>query len=234
MEGRLNLLTRYSIAMQRKYMSDLPPYERFDQVQLKLQNLLKETVTSTLLENRIPLSVADKLARQIADNTDLELFYSIIEHNIQDTRFPKQRILDRTIVHMFEVLHQAVNIPEKGKGEGNEEEFFSLVPRGECLDLFLQLVKEYCMGDSEIEKYTRKIEPMTSLHHDGKHIDWEEIYVSDSFKEYLDGLLQLILTRMRKDQKPIPALENKIPLKYQPYRINSFLNQVCLMWEKNQ
>jgi len=215
-------------------MSDLPPYERFEQVQLKLQNLLKEAVTSTLLENRIPLSVADKLARQVADNTDLGLFYSIIEQNIQDTRFPKQRILDRTIVHMFEVLHQTINISSEGEEVGNETEFFNIVPRGECLDLFLQLVKEYCMGDSEIDNYTRKIEPMTHLYHDGKHIDWEEIYVSDSFKEYLDGLLQLILTRMRKDQKPIPALENKIPPKYQPYRINSFLSQVCVMWEKKQ
>lgn len=215
-------------------MSNFPPYERFEQVQLKLQNLLKETVISTLLENRIPLSVADKLARQVASNTDLELFCSIIEQNIQDTRFPKQRILDRTIVHMFEVLHQTIHVPADGDESSNEEEFFNLVPRGECLDLFLQLVKEYCMGDSEIDNYTRKIEPMTSLHFDGKHIDWDKIYASESFKIYLDGLLHLILTRMRKDQKPIPALENKIPIKYQPYRINSFLNQVCLMWEKQK
>jgi len=227
-------MTTYYIAMQGRYMPDFPPYERFEQVQLKLQNLLEETVTNTLLENKIPLAVADKLARQVAENTDLELFYSIIEHNIQDTRFPKQRILDRTIVHMFEVLHEAVNMPSKEEEGSNAEEFFTLVPRGECLDLFLQLVKEYCMGDSEIEKYTRKIEPMTSLHRVGDQIDWEKVYASDSFKAYIEGLLQLILTRMRKDKKPIPALENKIPLKYQPYKINSFLNQVCVMWGKKQ
>jgi len=215
-------------------MSALPPYESFDQVQLKLQNLLKETVTNTLLENRIPLAVADKLARQVANNLNVAHFYELIEQNVQDTRFPKQRILDRTIVHMFEVLYRTVSVQVEGVNGANEKEFFSIVPRGECLDLFLQLVKEYCMGDAEIEKHTQKIGPMIATNHQGNKIDWEAIYVSEEFKVYLDGLLKLILSRLRKDQKPIPALENKMPLKYQPYRINSFLNQICLMWEKQQ
>ena len=215
-------------------MSNSPPYNRFEQVQLQLQKLLKETVTDTLLENRIPLSVADKLARQVAENLDLESFYSIIEKNIQDTRFPKQRILDRTIVHMFEVLYRTVNIPSSVQNEMSNQEFFSIVPRGECLDLFLQLVKEYCMGDAEIERHTRKIEPMIQKHYKDNRINWEEIYASDEFEVYLDSLFTLISSRLRKDQKPIPALENKIPIKYQPYRINSFLNQICLMWEKKQ
>ncbi|PKF61415.1 hypothetical protein CW745_08745 [Psychromonas sp. psych-6C06] len=212
-------------------MSDSLPYERFEQVQLKIHDLLKESVTNTLLENRIPLSVADKLARQVATNFDLAQLYLLIEQNIQDTRFPKQRILDRTIVHMFEELYRTVNSPSAGQ---IDNEFFSIVPRGECLDLFLQLVKEYCMGDAEIEKHTHQIEPIIERYKDAEIINWEAIYASDDFKVYLDGLLTLILSRLRKDQKPIPALENKMPLKYQPYRINSFLNQVCLMWEKQQ
>ena len=211
-----------------------PPYERFDQVQLKLQKLLKETVTNTLLENRIPVSVADKLARQVTDNLDIAHFYEIIEQNIQDTRFPKQRILDRTIVHMFEVLYRTVNVPITGHNVTSEKEFFSIVPRGECLDLFLQLVKEYCMGDAEIEKHTQKIEPMIKENHNGNIINWAAIYESEAFKVYLDGLIKLILSRLRKDQKPIPALENKMPNKYQPYRINSFLNQICVMLEKQK
>tara|TARA_R110001583_G_scaffold7720_10_gene37982 strand:- start:5973 stop:6620 length:648 start_codon:yes stop_codon:yes gene_type:complete len=215
-------------------MSASPPYDRFDQVQLKLQKLLNETVTNTLLANRIPVSVADKLARQVTDNFNIIEFYEIIEQNIQDTRFPKQRVLDRTIVHMFEVLYRTVNLPLTGKNDADTREFFSIVPRGECLDLFLQLVKEYCMGDAEIEKHTQQIEPMIKENSDGNVIDWQAIYESDAFKVYLDGLLKLILSRLRKDQKPIPALENKMPPKYRPYRINSFLNQVCLMWEKKQ
>lgn len=215
-------------------MPNLLPYVRFEQVQLTLQTLLKETVTNTLLENRVPVAVADKLARQISDNLDLERFYAIIEKNIQDTRFPKQRILDRTIVHMFEVLYRTLNASSLSAHETNEEPFFNIVPRGECLDLFLQLVKEYCMGDEEIEIHTKKIEPMIERHHNGDSIDWEGIYASEEFKLYFDGLFRLILSRLRKDQKPIPALENKMPLKYRPYRINSFLNQVCLMWEKQQ
>ena len=215
-------------------MSSSPPYDRFDQIQLKLQKLLNETVTNTLLENRIPVSVADKLARQVTDNFNIIEFYEIIEQNIQDTRFPKQRVLDRTIVHMFEVLYRTVNTPLMGRNDADKKEFFSIVPRGECLDLFLQLVKEYCMGDDEIEKYTQQIEPMIKENTEANIINWQAIYDSDAFKAYLDGLLKLILSRLRKDNKPIPALENKMPPKYRPYRINSFLNQVCLMWEKKQ
>ncbi|WP_413700726.1 hypothetical protein ACLKMH_02405 [Psychromonas sp. KJ10-10] len=214
-------------------MSSSPPYDRFDQIQLKLQKILNETVTNTLLENRIPVSVADKLARQVTDNFNIVEFYEIIEQNIQDTRFPKQRVLDRTIVHMFEVLYRTVNMPLEGRKDIDKKEFFSIVPRGECLDLFLQLVKEYCMGDDEIEKYTQQIEPMIKENTEANVIDWQAIYDSEAFKGYLDGLLKLILSRLRKDHKPIPALENKMPPKYRPYRINSFLNQVCLMWEKS-
>jgi hypothetical protein len=59
-------------------MSASPPYERFDKVQLKLQKLIKETVTNTLLENRIPVSVADKFTRQVTDNIDVVYFYGVI------------------------------------------------------------------------------------------------------------------------------------------------------------
>jgi hypothetical protein len=75
---------------------------------------------------------------------------------------------------------------------------------------------------------------MIKDNHDGNVIDWQVIYESDAFNAYLDGLLELLLSRLRKDQKPIPALENRMPYKYQPYRINSFLNQVCLMRGKQQ
>lgn len=215
-------------------MSTSPPYNRLDQVHLKLQKILNDTVMNTLLENRIPVAVASKLAQQVADNFNTTEFFEIIEQSIQDTRFPKQRVLDRTIVHMFEVLYRTINTPLTAKNEADKKEFFSIVPRGECLDLFLQLVKEYCMGDTEIEKHTLQIEPMIKENSEGNKIDWQAIYDSQAFKVYLDGLLTLILCRLRKDHKPIPALENKMPPKYRPYRINSFLNQVCLMYEKKQ
>jgi len=213
-------------------MSSSLSCERFEEVQLKMQKLIQETVTNTLLENKIPLSISDKLARQVADTIDIDHMCSIIEQGIQDVRFPKQRILDRAIVHMFEILFQAVNASPTAQSGVIKEEFFNIVPRGECLDLFLKLVKEYCMGDSEIELHTKKVESLVLLYQSDSAIDWEKVYVNKEFTVYLGELLTLILNRLRKDQKPIPALENKIPLKYQPYRINLFLNKICLMQDK--
>jgi len=211
-----------------------PLYNSSAKVQQKLQALIAQSVSNTLLENRIPLAVVHKLSRQVVNNIDLPALYEIIGQDIQYQRFPKQRILDRTIVHMFEILYRTINAQENIKDEKLQKEFFNIVPRGECLDLFLQLVKEYCMGDAEIEKHTYKMGPMIERYRTDHLIHWPELYESEAFKTYLAGLLNLILSRLRKDQKPIPALENKMPVKYHPYRINSFLNQVCMLWQNEQ
>lgn len=207
--------------------SNKEPFNGSDKAQKKLQRVLTKSVFNTLLANRIPISVADKLSQQLVDNIDLSTLYKMVAEDIQEQHIPKQRILDRTIVHMFEILYQVINTQEKGQDKVNQKEFFNIVPRGECLDLFLQLVKEYCMGDAEIEHYTFKIEPLIETYRNGDKINWDALYKSDEFKNYLTGLLNLILTHLHEDQKPIPALENKIPIRYQPYRINSFLNQIC-------
>lgn len=210
-----------------------PAYNCSNEVQQKLQALIADSLSNTLLDNKVPPSVVDKLSRQVLANVNVSAFYEIIAKDIQDKRLPKQRILDRTIVHMFEILYRAVNVQDKRKDETVQQEFFKIVPRGECLDLFLQLVKEYCMGDDEIERYTFKMGPMIELYRSDNIIHWQKLYKSPEFKVYLTGLLNLILLHLRNDHKPIPALENKIPVKYHPYRINSFLNQICLL-RKNQ
>lgn len=200
-------------------------YEGSDKVHKKLKEALTRSTFNTLLANRIPVSVADKLSRQVTNNIDLVAMYQLIADDIQGQQFPKQRILDRTIVHMFEILFRIINAQEQ-KEEAKKKEFFTLVPRGECLDLFLQLVKEYCMGDDEIERYTHHIEPLIVRYSHNSIIDWEKLYQSDEFKNYLAALLNLILTHLREDHKPIPALENKMPIHFQPFRINSFLNKI--------
>lgn len=205
---------------------------RSEQVGIELRELLKETVASTLLENKIPLAISDKLARQVADNIEMSSFYSIIEQDIQMDYLPKQRILDRVIVHIFEELYRTVNEPFLEQRSYNEKGFFHIVPRGDCLDLFLQLVKEYCMGDSEVDNHTKQIEVIIQFYQNGDNIDWEQVYTNQQFKVYSEKLLQLILSRLHKSKKPIVVLENKIPLKYQPYRINLFLGKVCSLWEK--
>ncbi len=195
---------------------------RKDKIQQDLQQHIVNTVNDTLLTNRIPVAIADKLSRQIMDNLDISEFYQLVEQEVHTLHYPKQRVLDRSLVYMFETLFRAIN----EQGEYQEKEFFNLVPRGECLELFLQLVKEYCMGDAEIQLQTDRITPLLNNYRHGLQINWSEVYQSEDFKSYLKELLGLILTHLRDDPKPIPALENRIPVRYQPYPISSFLNQV--------
>tara|TARA_R110001583_G_scaffold30218_3_gene104745 strand:- start:146 stop:814 length:669 start_codon:yes stop_codon:yes gene_type:complete len=203
------------------------PFEGTETARKALQETLARSALNTLLANRIPVSIADKLSRQVADNVDLLTLYKIIAEDMQEQQVPKQRILDRTIVHMFEILFRIINTEEETEKEVKQKGFFTLVPRGECLDLFLQLVKEYCMGDTEIGRYTYEIETLIQIYSTEYIINWDKLYQSDEFKSYLSELLALILTHLREDKKPIPALENKMPIHFQPYRINSFLNQIC-------
>jgi len=205
-----------------------------DKAHKKIHETLITSAINTLVMNRVPPKIAEKLSQQIFENLNISGIYALVAQDIQDNRLPKQRILDRTIVHMFEILYKAIYLHGDPQTNPEKKEFFNIVPRGECLDLFLQLVKEYCMGDSEIEHYTYKIEPIIQLHSNEHVIDWNNLYQSKEFKEYLSGLLNLILTHLRDDQKPIPALENKMPIHYQPYRINSFLNKICKLKQTGQ
>jgi len=207
-------------------------YKGSDKAKTAIQDSLARSIFNTLIANRIPISIADKLSHQAATRVDMVTLYSVVAQDIQSLHQPKQRILDRTIVHMFEILFRLINAPAEDKKPNAE--FFNLVPRGECLDLFLQLVKEYCMGDIEIQGYTAKIEPLTQQYNKVGVIDWDSLYQSEAFKGYLSGLLKLILTHLKEDKKPIPALENRIPTHFQPYRINSFLNQVCKLNQSGQ
>lgn len=203
------------------------PFEGTDKARKALKAILTTSTFNTLLANRIPVSIADKLSRQVVDNVDFLTLFKIVADDMQKQHVPKQRILDRTIVHMFEILFRIINAEKDNEAETMQKEFFTLVPRGECLDLFLQLVKEYCMGDAEIQRYTHKLEQLIEGYRKEYIINWEQLYKSEAFKSYLAALLSLILTHLREDRAPIPALENKIPTHFQPYRINSFLNKIC-------
>ena len=203
------------------------PFEGTDKARKALKSILTTSTFNTLLANRIPVSIADKLSRQVVDNVDFLTLFKIVAEDMQNQHVPKQRILDRTIVHMFEILFRIINAEKGNEAEAMQKEFFTLVPRGECLDLFLQLVKEYCMGDAEIQRYTHKLEELIEGYSKEYIINWDQLYKSEAFKSYLSALLSLILTHLREDRAPIPALENKIPTHFQPYRINSFLNQIC-------
>ncbi|WP_028869536.1 hypothetical protein [Psychromonas arctica] len=203
------------------------PFEGTEKAHKALKETLTRTTLNALLANRIPVSIADKLSRQVADKVDLLTLYKIVADDMKHQRVPKQRILDRTIVHMFEILFRIINANKGNESAVKQKEFFTLVPRGECLDLFLQLVKEYCMGDTEIQRYTYQLEHLIEGVSNEYIINWDKLYQSQEFKRYLSALLSLILKHLRDDRAPIPALENKMPTHFQPYRINSFLNQIC-------
>jgi len=215
-------------------MTKNPAFKGTDTTYDEILKSITASAFNTLLSNRIPISVADKLAQQIACNIDLVNTYDVIANDIQTHQLPKQRILDRAIVHMFEILFNIIHTYEIEDNKIIEKEFFNLVPRGECLDIFLQLVKEYCMGDVEIKRYTEKMKPLILTYQTEKTIDWNNLYKSDQFKAHITGMFHLILKHLRDDQKPIPAIENKIPTQYNPYRINFFLNQICKLNKSGQ
>lgn len=210
---------------------DTKSYDGSDKTRKKLQETLINSTLNALLANKIPMSIAQKLSKQVANNIDFSSIYETVTHDIQEHHYPKQRVLDRTIVHMFEILYQLIYSQKQSHNNVNKQEFYTIVPRGECLDIFLKLIKDNCMGDSETKHYTYQIGSIIEVHKINNQIYWDALYQCAEFKNYLTELLNLILTHLRETQKPIPALENKIPIHYQPHRINAFLNKICKLKE---
>ena len=154
---------------------------------------------------------------------------------------PKERVFDRVIVHMFEVFY--ATIVEKSKVEqskystqptSSDYEFFKIVPRGECLVLFITMVKEQCIGNVEIEVYTRILESILQRYCDDNGVDWQRVYHCEEFSTYIFGLFTLIFSHMKSGNLPMPELNSSMSLEHNPHRINTVLKDMLVLWQSQR
>ena len=114
-------------------------------------------------------------------------------------------------------------------------EFFNIVSRGECLDLFLSTIKRQCVGNTEVTSYTTKLEELLASYTDDQgNVEWDSVYQSEDFRTLLNQLFTVSFSHMKTGQFPVPALNNGMDDKHNPERINRVLKHMLAVWQLQQ
>ncbi|ABZ76230.1 hypothetical protein Shal_1664 [Shewanella halifaxensis HAW-EB4] len=182
--------------------------------------------------NALPNDIGTKIASSLIENLDAANFCGQVHRNLQHISPTRERILDRLIVHKFEEYYAQVIEMISGKKHRARRigELFDVIPRGECLDLFLSLIKEHCMGTEQIRKYTQDIDLLALRFSEQTGIQWEQLYASDEYEACMSGLFSIIFHHLIDRSVPIPALNTKLNDKYQAEKINKLLRHMSKLW----
>ncbi|GIU35843.1 hypothetical protein L2719_11880 [Shewanella schlegeliana] len=109
-------------------------------------------------------------------------------------------------------------------------ESFDVIPRGECLDLFLSLLKEHCMGTEQIKKYSQDIDLLALSFSEQTRIHWERLYASDEYEACMSELFSTIFHHLIDRSVPSPTLNTKLNDKYQAEKNNKLLRHMSKLW----
>lgn len=182
--------------------------------------------------NSLPDSIGDKITASLMDNLDAALFCNRVTEYFDNISPQRERILDRLIVHQFEEYYaQVISILSVRKNKSRQfGDIFDVIPRGKCLDLFLSLIKEHCMGAEQIKLFSQKVDVLTQSFANEKGIDWQRLYASQEYKACMTEVFSIIFRHFVDRPVPIPALTLKLDNKHQAQRINKLLSYMGKLW----
>jgi len=184
-------------------------------------------------ENKLPIELASKISDLLEQNLDAADFCDYVIGQQRHAQTPKVRILDRAIVNRFEYFYEQLNnaLNKKSSNTISIGNLFDAIPRGECLDIFLSLVKAHCIGDKQLSSFDQKLTLLTKQYTDDDEINWQSVYASEQYQHYMDSFFNLVFQRINDSETPIPALNNKLNEKHQPERINKLLKYMSKLWQ---
>jgi len=201
-------------------------------VPFKYSSVISTGLEKIMEGSSIPSSVASKVSSLLDDVSDASDFCEIAFKQLEEDEEPKVRILDRAIVNKFEQLYDRLIIKlknENGNASGHKD-FFKIVPRGECLNLLLDLIRDYCIGDYEFQKFRGEMEALVHKYTKNDVIEWLDVYSSDEYESIMDSIFSLLFKHVKKGSSPIPALNTQMHSKYHPVRINKLLVFLHSTW----
>ncbi|ABV86921.1 hypothetical protein [Shewanella pealeana] len=182
--------------------------------------------------NALPNDIGSKISSTLIENLDAANFCDHVHRHFTNVPPTRERVLDRLIVHKFEDYYtQIVEVISEKKHKARRiGDLFDVIPRGECLDLFLDLIKEHCMGTEQIKKFSQDIELLTLIFSTKAGIEWDRLYASNEYEICMTELFSTIFHRLTDRSVPIPALNTKLNDKYQAERINKLLRHMSKLW----
>lgn len=182
--------------------------------------------------NTIPNGIGDKISVLLSENLDAADFCKqVYKYSINATP-PRKRLLDRVIVHKFEQYYSQIieRLSQRKRQKSQIGDLFDVIPRGECLDLFLSLIKDHCMGNEQIKRFSQEIEILTIRFAGEEGINWLDLYASEEYEVCMTELFSIVFHHLQDRKIPIPALNTKLNGKYHPERINKLLRYMSKLW----
>lgn len=202
-----------------------------------LNNLIRSEVETILKNNKLPDAAIKKINDAICSELDAAKFCELFDKNAMDNQQVRNRYLDRSICFVFETFYDEViaTLRSRGRRFRKVPDFFDTVPRGECLDTFLRVVRNHCVGNNQEQALASEIELIISKHHDGiGHVPWGDIYGLEEFHDYADRLTNILFINMLSGERPVPAIENALPAKFDSKKINNMVRLMYRIWEKDR
>ena len=184
--------------------------------------------------NSIPDSVGEKITASLTEHLDAADFCQQVTTYFNNITPHRERILDRLIVHQFEAYYdQVIDLLSARKTKSHQiGELFDVIPRGKCLNLFLSLIKEHCMGTVQIKRISQDIDLLTQKFFDGTGINWENLYASQEYESCMTEVFLIIFRHFVDRETPIPALNLKLDNRHQADNINRLLRHMSKLWLK--
>jgi len=175
-------------------------------------------------DSSLPIHIASKVSTLLNNTLDAADFCDVTFR--QEELLPEKiRILDRAIVNKLEQLYEMMCSKLACNNETfSNRDFFSFVPRGECLDILLASMKHYCIGNEELKKQKHSIEILTKKHESQGVINWDDVYETQEYKSLMESMFISFFQHTKKGMTPIPALNIRMDKMYQPQRINKLLS----------
>ncbi len=145
---------------------------------------------------------------------------------------PKVRILDRAIVHKFEQYYDELSEVLRNRSPLSTDigDFFHAIPRGECLDIFLDVIKSHCIGDKAYEEFESKVANLTDKYTEDEKINWQGVYESKEYELYMEEFFSIFFNRIKDHSNPVPALNTQLSYFHKPKRINKMLKYMSKLW----
>ena len=202
----------------------------------EFSNILRIAIVNMAGDPQTSLNNIEQLSKNLEAHLDAADFCNRVfnrTHYEQKALLPpKTRILDRAIVHKFEQLYiRLINIlKSRNVNCTNIKTFFNVIPRGECLDLFLQLIKDYCIGNAEFQTHHIELQRLCTTFTTEEKINWPDLYKSEEYDKIMRSLFTIIFKHITNHTVPIPAVNIKINKKYQPERINHMIKHLYRLW----
>jgi len=185
-----------------------------------------------MVDNKLPEEIATKISTLLSEELDASAFCNKTLEQQQSVLNPKTRILDRAIIYKFEQYYDELNealINQSPSTSGNGD-FFQLIPRGECLDAFLDVIKSYCIGTKAQVEFEFKLSSLTDKYTLDEKIKWPSVYQTKDYALYMDEFFTLFFNRIKDHAIPLPALNNQLGELHNPSRINQVLKQMSELW----